>query len=62
MITAWADAGLILPLTLAQRELVDHHIDLGDPPGRANAVDQMLTLAASGPAGGDCIDGADGRS
>ena len=34
-----ANAGLILPVTLAQHlglgELVDHHIDLGDAPGRA---------------------------
>ena len=35
-----ASAGLILPVTLAQRlglgELVDNHVDLGDAPGRAN--------------------------
>ena len=38
-----ADAGLILPVTLAHRlglrELVDNHIDLGDAPARANAGD-----------------------
>ena len=55
--------GLLLPATLAQRvglrELVDHHLDLGDAPGRANAGDKMLTLAASALAGGDCIDDAD---
>ena len=58
-----ANAGLILPVTLAQhlglRELVDNHADLGDAPGRANAGDKMLTLVASALAGGDCIDDAD---
>ena len=58
-----ANAGLILPVTLAQRlgfgELVDRHVDLGRAPGRANAGDKMLTLVASALAGGDCIDDAD---
>ena len=58
-----ANAGLILPVTLAQhlglRELVDNHVDLGDAPGRANTGDKMLTLVASALAGGDCIDDAD---
>ncbi len=49
-------AGLILPATLAQhlglRELVDHHLDLGNAPGRANTGDKMLTLVASAWAGG----------
>ena len=58
-----ANAGLILPVTLAQhlglRELIDNHVDLGDAPGRANAGDKMLTLVASALAGGDCIDDAD---
>ena len=57
------NAGLLLPATLAQRvglrELVDHHLDLGDAPGRANAGDKMLTLVASALAGGNCIDDAD---
>ena len=57
------NAGLILPVTLAQhlglRELVDHHVDLGDAPGRANPGDKLLTLVASALAGGDCIDDAD---
>ena len=48
-----ANAGLILPVTLAQhlglRELVDNHVDLGDAPGRANTGDKMLTLVASAP-------------
>ena len=58
-----SNAGLLLPLTLAQRlglgELVDSHLDLGDAPGRANVGDKMLTLVASALAGGDCIDDAD---
>ena len=49
-----ANAGLLLPVTLAQhlglRELVDNHVDLGDAPGWANAGDKMLTLVASAPA------------
>ena len=36
------------------RELVDHHLDLGGAPGRANTGDKMLTLVAW-LAGGDCI-------
>ncbi len=59
-----ANAGLLLPVTLAQRlglrELVDNHVDLGDAPGRANAGDKLLKLVASALAGGDCIDDADG--
>ncbi len=58
-----ANAGLLLPVTLAQHlglcELVDSHVDLGDAPGRANTGDKMLTLVASALAGGDCIDDAD---
>ena len=58
-----ANAGLLLPATLAWhlglRELVDHHLDLGGAPGRANRGDKMLTLVASALAGGDCIDDAD---
>ena len=58
-----ANAGLLLPATLARhlglRELVDHHLDLGGAPGRANTGDKMLTLVASALAGGDCIDDAD---
>ena len=58
-----ANAGLILPVTLARHlglgELVDRHVDLGDAPGRANAGDKMMTLVASALAGGDCIDDAD---
>ena len=58
-----ANAGLLLPVTLAQhlglRELVDNHVDLGDGPGRANTGDKMMTLVVSALAGGDCIDDAD---
>ena len=41
-----ANAGLLLPVTLAQhlglREVVDSHVDLGDAPGRANPGDKLL--------------------
>ena len=60
-----ANAGLILPVTLAHRlglgELVDRHVNLGDAPGRANSGDKLLTLVASALAGGDCIDDADAQ-
>ena len=58
-----ANAGLILPVTLAHHlglgELVARHVDLGRAPGRANTCDKMMTLVASALAGGDCIDDAD---
>ena len=58
-----ANAGLILPTTLARHlglsQLVDRHLDLGNAPGRANTGDKMMTLVASALAGGDCIDDAD---
>ena len=58
-----ANAGLVLPATLARRlglpQLVDRHLDLGEAPGRANAGDKLMTLVASALAGGDCIDDAD---
>ena len=57
-----ANAGLLLPATLAQHlglpELVQQCLDLGCAPGRANAGDKMMTLIASALAGGDCIDDA----
>jgi hypothetical protein len=57
-----ADAGLLLPATLAGhlglKRLVDEHLDLGDKPGAANAGDKLLTLVMSALAGGDCIDDA----
>ena len=58
-----ANAGLLLPATLALRlglnELADSHVNLGDAPGRANTGDKLMTLVASALAGGDCIDDAD---
>ena len=58
-----ANAGLILPTTLARHlglpQLVQECLDLGDAPGRANTGDKMMTLVASALAGGDCIDDAD---
>ena len=58
-----ANAGLILPVTLAQRlglrELAGKHVNLGTAPGRANTGDKIVTLVASALAGGDCIGDAD---
>ena len=58
-----ANAGLILPATLALHlglsQLVQQCLDLGDAPGRANTGDKIMTLVASALAGGDCIDDAD---
>ena len=60
-----ANGRLMLPPTLAQhlglRELVHHHLDLGGAPGRANTGDNMLTLAVSALATGNCIANADAR-
>lgn len=59
---AVADAGLVLPATLAEklglRELYDHAVGLGDAPGRGNVGVKALTLIYSALAGGDCIDDA----
>jgi len=58
-----ADAGLILPATLAQhlglRGLFDTHVDLGDAPGRANVGAKAMTLIHSALDGGDSIDDCD---
>ena len=60
-----ANAGLILPATLARRlglpELVRQRLELGDAPGRANTGDKLklMTLVTSALAGGDCIDDAE---
>ena len=58
-----ANAGLILPATLAQHlgleELYRSYVHLGDAPGRANAGIKAMTLIHSALAGGDCIDDAD---
>lgn len=60
---AVADAGLVLPATLAQhlglRELFEEHVDLGDAPGHANVGHKAMTLVHSALAGGDSIDDAD---
>jgi Transposase DDE domain group 1 len=58
-----ANAGLMLPATLAQhlglRELLERHVDLGDARGRANVGHKAMTLIHSALAGGDSIDDAD---
>ncbi len=58
-----ANAGLLLPMTLAKRlglgELSDSRLTLGSAPGAANASDKLQTLVASALGGGDCIDDAD---
>jgi hypothetical protein len=60
---AVADAGLLLPATLAQHlgllELIDDCVDLGDAPGRANVGHKAMTLISSALADGDSIDDAD---
>ena len=57
-----ADAGLLLPATLALhlglKGLVDRFVDLGRAAGAANAGDKLLTLIFSALAGGDSIDDA----
>ncbi len=58
-----ADAGLILPATLAQhlglRALFDEHVDLGDAAGRAHVGDKAMTVIHSALAAGDSIDDCD---
>ena len=58
-----ANAGLMLPATLAQHlgllELFDEHVDLGKAAGRANVGHKAMTLIHSALAGGDSIDDAD---
>jgi hypothetical protein len=57
-----ADAGLLLPATLAEhlglKGLIERFLDLGRAAGRANVGDKLLTLVFSALAGGDCIDDA----
>ncbi len=59
-----ADAGLMLPATLAEhlglKGLLDRHVDLGEARGRANPGHKAMTLIHSALAGGDCIDDAAG--
>ena len=55
-----ANAGLLLPATLAERlgieQVTDQVVDLGDRPGRARPGRKLLTLVHVMVAGGDCID------
>src|SRR5438105_4377648 len=57
-----ANAGLVLPATLAQHlgleELYRSHVHLGDAPGRANVGIKAMTLVGYAVAGRDCIDDA----
>jgi hypothetical protein len=58
-----ADAGLLLPASLAARlglrELFESRVELGDAPGRANVGRKALTLIAAVLAGGDCLTDAE---
>jgi hypothetical protein len=60
---AVANAGLVLPATLAERlgveAVVDELVDLGDRPGHHRPGRKVLTLIHALMAGGDCIDDAD---
>src|SRR5918994_1497699 len=57
---AVANAGLLLPATLADRlgieQAADKLIDLGDRPGAAHPGRKLLTVVHGLLAGGDCID------
>lgn len=59
---AVADAGLLLPATLAEkvglRALCDEHVDLGDAPGAGNVGVKGMTLIFSALAREDSIDDA----
>ena len=58
-----ADAGLVLPATLAGhlgfKKLVERDLDLGAAVGHANVGDKLCTLVMSALAGGDSIDDSD---
>jgi Transposase DDE domain group 1 len=60
---AVANAGLLLPATLAQRlgieQVVDQQVDLGGRPGAHRPGRKVLTLVHAILAGADCIDDAD---
>jgi hypothetical protein len=60
---AVANAGLLLPATLAERlgieAVVDALVDLGDRPGAHRPGRKVLTLTHAIIAGADCIDDAD---
>jgi hypothetical protein len=68
---AIANAGLLLPATLAERlgieqaadqlidlgeQAADQLVDLGDRPGAAQPGHKLLTLVHGLVAGGDCVD------
>ena len=57
---AVADAGVMLPATLARRleieALLEECIDLGDRPGAANPGRKVMTLVAAMALGADCIE------
>jgi Transposase DDE domain group 1 len=60
---AVANAGLVLPATLAERlgieAVVDRLVDLGGRPGHHRPGRKVLTLLHAMAAGADCIDDAD---
>ena len=60
---AVANAGLLLPATLAERlgieTVADEQVILGDRPGHHRPGRKLLTLLHALVAGGDCIDDAD---
>lgn len=60
---AVANAGLILPATLAQRlgleGLIDEGVDLGERPGAARPGRKVMSIVHAILAGADCIDGCD---
>ncbi len=55
-----ANAGLLLPATLAQhlalRDVVEQHLDLDNAPGRVNVRPKAMSLIHPMPAGGDSTD------
>src|SRR4051794_26878064 len=60
---AVADAGVVLPATLAARlgieALVDQAVDLGDRAGAAHAGAKVMTLVSAMTLGADCIEDCD---
>jgi hypothetical protein len=60
---AIANAGLLLPATLAERlgieQAADQVIDLGERPGAHRSGRKLLTVVHAMLVGGDCIDDAD---
>jgi hypothetical protein len=63
MISAVADAGIVLAASLAERlgiqALVDETVDFGQRPGAANAGAKVMTLVPAMALGADCIDDSD---